>query len=80
VSMNLLDLAQTPLHVAYEAVRARAQQHGVRVRASELVGLLPTAALAATSAWALQLPALTPHHAVETRLLELLARQSAQFS
>src|SRR5207244_246048 len=45
--------------------------------ASALVGLLPTAALAATSAWALQLPALTPHQAVETRLLELLARQTA---
>jgi glutamate formiminotransferase/formiminotetrahydrofolate cyclodeaminase len=45
VSMNLCDLAATPLHVAFEAVCERAQARGCRVTGSELVGLAPRQAL-----------------------------------
>lgn len=45
VSMNLCDLATTPLHVAFEAVCERAQARGCRVTGSELVGMAPRQAL-----------------------------------
>lgn len=46
VSMNLLDHSVTPLHVAYAAVREEAAREGVGVLGSELIGLVPAAALA----------------------------------
>ncbi|RMG72299.1 MAG: glutamate formimidoyltransferase, partial [Bacteroidetes bacterium] len=45
VSMNLTDLEKTPLHVAFEAVRASARRRGLRVTGSELVGLIPRQSL-----------------------------------
>lgn len=41
VSMNLTDIAVTPLHVAFDACVASAHKRGMRVTGSELVGLLP---------------------------------------
>ena len=41
VSMNLTDLAVTPLHVAFDEVCRAAGQRGIRVTGSELVGLVP---------------------------------------
>jgi glutamate formiminotransferase / formiminotetrahydrofolate cyclodeaminase len=45
VSMNLTDLAVTPVHLAFEEVCRRAEARGMRVTGSELVGLIPRAAL-----------------------------------
>ena len=45
VSMNVLDFARTPLWRVWEEVVALASAEGVSVRDSELIGLLPTAAL-----------------------------------
>jgi glutamate formiminotransferase/formiminotetrahydrofolate cyclodeaminase len=45
VSMNLVDFAVTPPHVAYEEVRKQAATLGVEVTGSEVVGLTPKAAL-----------------------------------
>ncbi len=45
VSMNLTDLSVTPLHVAFEEVARVARARGLRVTGSELVGLVPLAAL-----------------------------------
>ncbi|HMU62925.1 MAG TPA: glutamate formimidoyltransferase, partial [Gemmatimonadales bacterium] len=45
VSMNLVDLATTPIHVAFDEVCRAAEARGVRVTGSELVGLVPLAAL-----------------------------------
>jgi glutamate formiminotransferase/formiminotetrahydrofolate cyclodeaminase len=45
VSMNLTDLHTTPVHEAFEACRQSAARHGLRVTGSELVGLIPLAAL-----------------------------------
>lgn len=41
VSMNLEDLEATPLHHAFQTVRALAREQGLRVTGSELVGLIP---------------------------------------
>lgn len=48
VSMNLLDFEATPLHVAFAAVHEEAATHGVKVLGSELVGMIPEAALVAS--------------------------------
>jgi glutamate formiminotransferase/formiminotetrahydrofolate cyclodeaminase len=45
VSMNLTDITVTPLHVAFDEVCRRAEARGIRVTGSELVGLVPLAAL-----------------------------------
>lgn len=50
VSMNLTDFEVTPLHAAFDAVRAAAERVGVRVLESELVGLAPRAAVERTAA------------------------------
>jgi glutamate formiminotransferase/glutamate formiminotransferase/formiminotetrahydrofolate cyclodeaminase len=41
VSMNLVDFERTPLHVAYEAIRAEAVRLGVSVKGVEFIGLVP---------------------------------------
>ena len=41
VSMNLTNLAVTPLHVAFDEVCDKAASRGLRVTGSELVGLVP---------------------------------------
>src|ERR1041385_1340411 len=45
VSMNLTDLAVTPLHAAFEEPRRAAEARGLRVTGSELVGLVPLGAV-----------------------------------
>ncbi len=45
VSLNLTDLQRTPLHEAFEAGRERAAARGMRVTGSELVGMVPLAAM-----------------------------------
>ncbi len=45
VSMNLTDLDITPLHLAFDTCEERAAERGLRVTGSELVGLVPRAAL-----------------------------------
>src|ERR1051325_9825726 len=45
VSMNLTDLAVTPLHAAFEETRRAAEARGLRVAGSELVGLVPLSAM-----------------------------------
>lgn len=41
ISMNLTNYKITPLHVAFEETRKAADDRGVRVTGSELVGLIP---------------------------------------
>lgn len=45
VSMNITDIAATPLHVAFDEVCRAAQARGIRVTGTEIVGLVPKRAL-----------------------------------
>ncbi|MEO8277024.1 MAG: glutamate formimidoyltransferase [Thermoanaerobaculia bacterium] len=47
ISINVTDLEATPLHVVFDTCDERARAHGLRVTGSELVGLVPKAALLA---------------------------------
>ena len=68
VSMNLTDYHQTPVHVAFEAVKRAATLKGVAVVKSELVGLVPQEARAQTEGHDLQIDALTQEQTLEHRL------------
>ena len=45
ISINLTNISITPVHVAFEETSARAQERGLRVTGSELVGLIPLKAM-----------------------------------
>ncbi|MDO4319174.1 MAG: glutamate formimidoyltransferase [Bacteroidales bacterium] len=45
VSMNITDIAATPLHKAFDEVTRAAQARGIRVTGTEIVGLVPKRAL-----------------------------------
>lgn len=68
VSMNLTDYTRTPVARVVEMVRREAQRYGVIVHHTELVGLIPQAALVDAAQWYLQLDQFTPDQVLETRL------------
>ena len=68
VAMNLTDFIITPIHVAFEAVRARAAKQGVAVAGSEVVGLVPQAALVQAATHSLALEQFNATQVLETRL------------
>ncbi len=41
VSMNITNIAQTPLHIAFDEICKKAAERGVRVTGTEIVGLVP---------------------------------------
>ncbi|NLN29843.1 MAG: glutamate formimidoyltransferase [Bacteroidales bacterium] len=41
VSMNLTNISETPVHIAFDEVCRKAEARGIRVSGSELVGLIP---------------------------------------
>lgn len=45
VSMNITDINQTPLHLAFEEVKKRAEERGLRVTGTEIVGLVPASVI-----------------------------------
>ena len=51
VSMNLLDVTVCPMHVAFEACKSVAADHGIETPGSELVGLVPLSAILEAGKW-----------------------------
>lgn len=45
ISMNLTDIAVTSVHEAFDEVCRKAQDRGIRVTGSELVGVIPLKAM-----------------------------------
>src|SRR3989454_7503995 len=68
VSMNLTNFEKTPIFRVFEVVTREAARHGVNVLESEIVGLVPAAALVAAADYFLQLSAFKPDQVLETRL------------
>jgi glutamate formiminotransferase len=75
VSMNLTSYEQTNLHQAFEAVRREAEALGVEILASEIVGLVPQAALDASAAHFLRLENYSPDLVLENRIAAALKRK-----
>jgi len=75
VSMNLVRFEKTELHHAFEAVRREAARYGVRVAGSEIVGLIPQAALDRSADYFLQLENFSPDLILENRIAAALAKR-----
>ena len=73
VSINMTNFEKTPLHRVFETVRSEAERHGVPVVGSEIVGLVPQAALLAAAGHFLRLEADPGPQVLENKLLERLA-------
>jgi glutamate formiminotransferase/formiminotetrahydrofolate cyclodeaminase len=54
ISMNLTNIKDTPLHVAFEECRKSANRRGLRVTGSELVGLVPLKVMLETGRYFLE--------------------------
>ncbi|MCA1557586.1 MAG: cyclodeaminase/cyclohydrolase family protein, partial [Acidobacteria bacterium] len=68
VSMNLVDYEKTALHHAFEAVSREAARYGVQVMGSEIVGLIPQAALDRAAEYYLQVENFAPGVILENRI------------
>jgi glutamate formiminotransferase len=73
VSINMTNFEKTPLHRVFETVRSEAERHGVAVVGSEIVGLVPQAALLAAAGHYLRLEADPGPQVLENKLLERLS-------
>ncbi len=73
VSMNLVDTEKTPLHRAFDVVKAEAATHGVSPTWSEIVGLVPERVLFETAAHHIQLRNFTTDMVLERRVREAMA-------
>jgi glutamate formiminotransferase len=70
VSMNLTNFEKTPLFRVFDLVKREAARYGVAVLESEVVGLIPQAALVQAAEYYLQLEGFTTDQVLENRLRE----------
>lgn len=77
VSMNLTDFEQTPIHRVFECVKREAARYGVLAVSSEIVGLIPKAALEQTAEWYLQVEHFDASLILENRLAAVTGGKTA---
>lgn len=70
VSMNLTDYTRTAVYRVFELVRMEAERWGIPVVGSEIVGLVPLAALVDAASYYLRLEDFSENQILETRLWE----------
>ncbi len=70
VSMNMTDYTRSALYRVFELIRIEARRYGVNVVGSEIIGLVPMAALIDTAAYYLGLEEFTMEQVLETRIWE----------
>ncbi|GAB4156032.1 MAG: glutamate formimidoyltransferase [Planctomycetota bacterium] len=68
VSMNLVNYKKTPIYRALELVRIEARRWGVNVVGSEIIGLIPLAAITESFAYYIGQENYDPSQVLETRL------------
>ena len=68
VSMNLTNYEKTPIFRVFELVKREAERYGVLILESEIVGLVPAAALMRSAEFYLQLEGFTDEQVLEKKL------------
>lgn len=68
VSINLVDFEQSPLYVVFDAVKRLCLERGIEIAGSELIGMIPAAALASSDGHDLQWENFRPELVLENRL------------
>ena len=71
VSMNLTNYEKTPIFRVFETVKREAARYGVTVLESEIVGLVPSAALHAAAEFYLQLEGFKSDQVLENKLRQV---------
>jgi len=77
VSMNLTDFDQTPIHRVFEFVKREAARYGAIPTSSEIVGLIPKAALEQAAEWFLQVENFDSSLILENRLAAVMSGKMA---
>jgi glutamate formiminotransferase / formiminotetrahydrofolate cyclodeaminase len=77
VSMNLTDFEQTPIARVFETVKREAARYGVMPVSSEIVGLIPKAALEQAAEWFLQVENFDSSLILENRLAAVMSGKMA---
>jgi glutamate formiminotransferase/formiminotetrahydrofolate cyclodeaminase len=80
VSMNMVDYKASQLFKAFELVRSLAEQEGVEVAESEIVGLVPSEALTDSAKFYLRLRSFKNGQILERKLSDLDSRQLASMN
>jgi glutamate formiminotransferase/formiminotetrahydrofolate cyclodeaminase len=78
VSMNLVDHEATPIYRAFELVRMEASRYGMEVLSSEIVGLVPQAAVAETAMFYLRLEGFEPAEQILEMAMQRAEGQPAE--
>jgi glutamate formiminotransferase len=68
VSMNLTNYEKTPVFRVFETVKREAERYGVQILESEIVGLIPSAALNSAAEYYLQIAGFKSDQVLENRL------------
>jgi glutamate formiminotransferase len=71
VSMNLTNFEKTPIFRVFETVKREAERYGVAILESEIVGLIPSAALNAAAEFYLQIEGFKAEQILENKLRTL---------
>jgi glutamate formiminotransferase / formiminotetrahydrofolate cyclodeaminase len=74
VSMNLTNYEETPVHVAFEAVKSESLKRGVAVHSSEVIGLIPEDAVSQVARHFLQLEKFETEQVLEARMMQALTQ------
>ena len=77
VSMNLTDFEQTPMRRVFDMVKAEAGRHDVKIAGSELIGLVPRAALTDADVRHMQIENFSDTRVFENRVLQAENEMSA---
>jgi glutamate formiminotransferase/glutamate formiminotransferase/formiminotetrahydrofolate cyclodeaminase len=68
VSINLVDFERTPLFVVFDAVKRMCEERRIEIAGSELIGMIPAAALRSSEGRDLQWENMRPELVLENRL------------
>jgi glutamate formiminotransferase len=71
VSMNLTNYEKTPIFRVFDLVKREAARYGVSILESEIIGLVPAAALVSAAEYYLQLESFGPEQVLENKLKQV---------
>jgi glutamate formiminotransferase len=77
VSINITDYEKNALYRVLEIIRMEARRWGVEIAESEIIGMVPAAALLDSLAYYLQMPGFQSSQVLELQLLEMTGDQSS---
>jgi glutamate formiminotransferase len=80
VSMNLTDFEVTPIQRVFDAVRREAERHVCTIEGSEIVGLVPRAALDMAADYFFQLDSFSREQILEERIASAFGEGAAESS